>query len=458
LVLLFAVGVVSAAHAQGAGPPDAVSGALVAPPSAGSGRVYSLDELCRSALEANPRIHEREYRAAARKTDITLERNDLLPALNLNANHTEAKDTSLSRAGARIIWWSDWSELRMRDVKYARLGYIRAEEFLRREKVWVLNDVAHTYRQLAVMEMRVDTYERIIELTEDLHSDEPGFELERDLKIDEYLTELTRTRDSIVDFTSRLSSLAFGDPYGTGLLVNPSSVRYREVPIDRKAVVRRSVRERMRPSVLELERSEVRIKTSTRRYQPSVSASVERWQVEGSAGQGFTDSDTTMVVGINYLLNPFASKATRNRARAEFNVGRARALVDLNDLINSAERALDRFEQAKENVLGHYDRFGKDQVDFGGRLAEIYGAGYEVVDRQVFTTLDLLLKNDLKRIEYLSAFDAAVISLNNHVMITPLDQHLYADLDPDNTMPEIFEYLPISDATYERHRRQLLSP
>ena len=106
------------------------------------------------------------HRAAARRTDITLEKNDLLPALNLNANHTEAKDTSLSRAGARIVWWSDWSELRMRDVKYARLGFIRAEEFLRREKVWVLNDVAHIYRQLAVMELRVDTYERIIELTE----------------------------------------------------------------------------------------------------------------------------------------------------------------------------------------------------------------------------------------------------------------------------------------------------
>jgi len=456
---MLAVAIAVAIPAVGAGWPDGISGALIVkPPSAGSDRVYSLDELCRSALDASPRIHEKQYRVEARKSDITLEKNDLLPALNFNVNHTEAKNTSLSRAGARIIWHSDWSELRLRDVKHARLGFIRAEEFLRRERVWVLNDIANTYRHLAIMEMRVDTYQRIIELTSVLEGADPGFDLERDLKVDEYLTELTDIRDQIVDFTSRLSSLAFGDPYGVGLRVDPSSVRFREVLIDRRAAVRRSVKERMRPSVLDFERGEIRIKTSTRRYQPSVTVSAERWQVDGRVGQGFTDSDTTIIAGVNYLLNPFASRATRNRAVAEYNVGRARALVDVNDLINSTERALDRFDQARENLLGHYGKYGKRPVDFGARLPEIFGSDLESIDRQVFTTLDLLLKNDLKRITYLSDYVSALIKLNNHVMITPLDQHLYSDLDPDNTMPEVFEYLPISEGTYARHRGELLSP
>jgi hypothetical protein len=438
--------------------PDLTGELSTVPPPRRADHVYRLEELCESALEHSPRIHEQVYRVQARKSNVVLRRHDLMPELNLNANYTNATDTDLLRSGARINWWSDWSELRLRDLEIARLGLIKSYEYVRRERVWVLNDVATKYRNLAVMQMRVDTYERVIDLTRRLTSAEPGFELERDLKIDEYTTELVRIRDRIVDVSSQLSSLAFGDPYAADLRIDSSSVRYVEIPIDRKAVVRRAVKERLRPEVYNFEQGLIRVKLATRRYQPSVSASIERWRVQGTAGQGFTDSDTTIRAGLNFVVNPWASRAAHRRAVAELNVARAETLVDLNNLINSTERALDRFFQNRDNLLTHYEKYGGDPVGFREHLVEIYGPELERLDRQVFTTLDLLIRNDLNRIEFLSDYLAALITLNNHVMVTPLEQYRYRDLDPDNTMPEIFEYLTMHEETYQRHRERLISP
>jgi hypothetical protein len=439
-------------------PPDLTGGLSTAPPLRRADHVYRLEELCQSALEHSPRIHEQIYRVQARKSNVVLRRHDLMPVLNLNANYTEATGTDLLRGGARVNWWSDWSQLRLRDLEFARIGLIKSHEFVRRERVWVLNDVATKYRNLAVMQMRVDTYQRVIDLTRQLASDAPGFDLERDLKVDEYTTELVRIRDRIVDVSSQLSSLAFGDPYAADLQIDPSYVRYFEIPIDRKAVVRRAIKERLRPEVFNFEQGLIRVKLATRRYQPSVSASIERWRVQGTAGQGFTDSDTTIKAGLNLVVNPWASRAAHRRAVAEFNVAQAEALVEVNDLINSTERALDRFFLNRDNLLDHYQNFGDRPVEYRSRLQEVYGPGLERLDRQVFTTLDLLVNNDLKRIEYLSDYIAALITLNNHVMVTPLEQHRYRDLDPDNTMPEIFEYLTMHEETYKRHRRELISP
>jgi hypothetical protein len=438
--------------------PDVFGELSTGPPSRQADHVYRLEELCRSALELSPRVHEQLFRVEARESDVVLRRHDLMPELNLNVNYTNSQETDLLRSGARINWWSDWSQLHLRDLELARLGLLKSHEWVRRERVWVLNEVANKYRNIAVMQMRVDTYQRVIDVTSQLGSDEPGFDVERDLKIDEYTTELVRIRDRIVDVRSQLSSLAFGDPYAGGLRIDPSSVRYVEIPIDRRAVVRRAIKERLRPDVLNFERGLIRVKLATRRYQPSVRVAVERWRVDGVAGQGFTDSDTTIVAGINYVVNPWASRAAHRRAIAELNVAKAETVVDLNDLINSTERALDRFFQGRDNLLAHYEKYGEEPVVFHGRLQVIYGRELERLDRQVFTTLDLLVKNDLNRIQYLSDYVAALVTLNNHVMVTPLDQYQYQVLDPDNTMPEIFEYLSLPPATYEQHRRELISP
>ncbi len=427
------------------------------PPNRGN-HVFRLEELCRFALELSPRIHEDEYRVDARRADVVLRRNDLLPVLNLNANYTSSQSTDLLRTGARINWYNDWSELNLRDLRLARLGMLSAEEYARRERVWVLNEVANKFRNLAVMEMHVATYERVIAVTSDLDTAERGFDVERDLKIDEYQTDLTRIQNQIVDVTSQLSALAFADPYGRDLRIDASSVRYSPVPIDTRAILRRTIKERMRPDVLDFYKSEILIKTATRRYQPSLNVGLERWRVDGVAGQGYTADDTTISAGINLVVNPFASKATHRRAIAELNVAKAVALVELNDLVNSAKRALDRFFQARNNLLDHYHKYGEEPVDFSEGLQEVFGPDLESLDRQVFTTLDLLLRNDQKRIEYLSDYVSALITLNNHVMVTPLNQQEYQDLDPDNSMPEIFEYLLIPESTYEQHRRELISP